>query len=69
MIDSPCINAGEAIRNPEDGSIRHYLLGSTEAELDLSPGEHTLCLQAGDGAHIALPGDGMKVVITIFVEE
>ena len=69
LIDAPCVKAGEQIRNPSDGSQIHYLLGQTEGELKLMPGEHTLCLQAGNGAHIALPGDNMRVVINIFVAE
>jgi hypothetical protein len=69
IIDSPCIVAGETIPKPDDGSIHHYLLGGTDTQLTLSPGEHNLCLQAGNGAHTALPGDGMMVEITIFVEE
>jgi hypothetical protein len=69
IIDAPCIAAGETIRNPSDGSQIHYLLGQTETELALTPGEHRLCLQAGDGAHTALPGDSMRQVISIHVEE
>jgi hypothetical protein len=33
---------------------RHVDDGASEAELDLPAGEHTLCLQAGDGEHAAL---------------
>ncbi|MCJ7534133.1 MAG: DUF4399 domain-containing protein [Anaerolineales bacterium] len=69
MIDTPCIDPGEMIPNPPDGDHRHFLIGSTETEIELSPGEHTLFLQAGDGEHTALPGDGMTEVITITVEE
>jgi len=71
LIDNyvTCIAPGEQIRNPEDGSQRHYLLGQVEADIELTPGVHTLCLQAGNGEHIALPGDGMTQVISIIVEE
>ena len=40
---------------------------STEADLDLKPGEHTLCLQAADGAHTALSGEGTTQVVTLSV--
>ena len=33
----------------------------------LEPGTHTLCLQAADGAHTALPGEGMTHTISITV--
>jgi hypothetical protein len=52
MVDSDCLASGETI--PEDASHLHFGDGSTETELDLSPGEHALCLQAGDGQHAAL---------------
>ncbi len=39
-----------------------------EAELTLPPGQHTLCLQAADGAHVALPGTGMTHQISISVQ-
>jgi len=46
---------------------RHFGDGSVESDLDLSSGTHTLCLQAADGAHIALEGEGMTDAITLFV--
>jgi uncharacterized protein DUF4399 len=52
MVDAGCVAPGQEI--PEDGSHVHFGDGATEADLDLPPGEHTLCLQAGDGAHTAL---------------
>ncbi|WP_114594048.1 DUF4399 domain-containing protein [Euzebya pacifica] len=39
--------------------------GSTSAELELEPGEHTLCLQDGDGEHTALD---LTDEITVTVE-
>jgi hypothetical protein len=51
MVDASCVAPGERI---PDGAHRHFDDGASEAELDLLPGEHTLCLQAGDGAHAAL---------------
>jgi hypothetical protein len=53
---------------PNDETHRHFGDGSTEADLELSPGRHTLCLQAADGAHIALEGAGMTHQINVTVE-
>ena len=52
MVDTPCIEPGQVI--PKDAQHLHYGKGQTEAKVDLEAGEHTLCLQAGDGAHTAL---------------
>lgn len=52
MINVPCVAPGQVI--PADDNHFHYGDGSTTAELDLAPGEYTLCLQAGDGIHTAL---------------
>jgi hypothetical protein len=46
----------------------HYGQGQLEADLTLTPGEHTLCLQAADGAHLALPGEGMRQQIAVTVQ-
>lgn len=53
MIDTPCVPSGQVI--PQDDNHRHYGKAQTEATLELAPGQHTLCLQAADGAHNALP--------------
>lgn len=50
-VDAGCVTPGEPI--PSDRL--HYGGGEREADLDLSPGQHTLCLQLGDGDHTALP--------------
>jgi hypothetical protein len=52
MVDVPCIEPGQPI--PKDDQHVHLGQGQTEADLPLAAGEHTLCLQAGDGAHTAL---------------
>lgn len=65
MVDTPCVPAGEIV--PKDETHLHYGDGSMEAQLELTPGEHTLCLQAADGAHTALPGSGMTQTITVNV--
>jgi hypothetical protein len=65
MVNVPCIPAGEIIL--ADDNHLHYGMGQTEATLELPPGEYTLCLQAGDGIHAALPGDGATHVVRITV--
>ena len=65
MVDTPCLPAGEVI--PKDASHIHYGDGRTEADLELTSGRHTLCLQAADGTHIALEGAGMTHQIEITV--
>lgn len=66
LVDVPCIPAGGII--PSDDNHHHFGAGQTEATLELSPGSHFLCLQAGDGTHIALPGEGATQTITIVVQ-
>lgn len=51
MVDTDCVPAGQAI--PKDDSHVHFGDGSTTGELELEPGEHTLCLQLADGDHVA----------------
>jgi hypothetical protein len=53
MVDVPCVAPGAVI--PKDAQHVHLGAGQTETELTLAPGPHTLCLQAGDGEHHALP--------------
>lgn len=52
MVDAPCLDAGQPI--PRDATHVHLGDGSTTTTLTLAPGEHRLCLQAGNGAHLAL---------------
>lgn len=66
MVDTECGAAGAVV--PADAAHLHYGKGQLEAELALLPGTHTLCLQAADGAHIALAGAGMKQKITLTVK-
>ncbi|MBX3001845.1 MAG: DUF4399 domain-containing protein [Caldilineaceae bacterium] len=66
LVDSECIAPGQVII--KDETHIHYGAGQLTAELELTPGEHTLCLQAADGAHFALSGEGMTETITITVE-
>jgi hypothetical protein len=52
VVDGACLPPGDPI--PQDATHHHFVDGSSDAALSLEPGEHTLCLQAGDGAHTAL---------------
>ncbi len=63
MVDTDCVTPGEVM--PGDDQHRHFGNGATSAELELEPGEHTLCLQVGDGEHRALePTDEITITVT-----
>jgi ABC-type Fe3+-hydroxamate transport system substrate-binding protein len=66
MVDTACVAAGQGV--PKDDTHLHYGQGQLEAALELAPGPHTLCLQAADGLHVALPGAGMTQTIAITVD-
>jgi len=66
MVDTDCVTAGKIV--PKDDTHLHYGKGQMETQLQLSSGPHTLCLQAADGAHVALSGDGLTEKITIVVK-
>ncbi len=51
MINEDCVENGTII--PADDGHVHFGKAQTETELDLEPGEYTLCLQIGDGLHTA----------------
>ena len=65
MVDVDCVATGQIV--PADDNHLHYGKAQTEATLELTPGEHTLCLQAADGAHTVLPGDEARQVVRITV--
>lgn len=65
IVDADCVAAGATV--PADDNHLHFGKAQTEAALELNSGQHTLCLQAADGAHMALAGDGATEVITITV--
>lgn len=64
MIDAECVEPGEVI--PKDDTHLHFGDGSTTAELELEPGQHTLCLQFATGDHVA---SGLTDTITVTVIE
>jgi hypothetical protein len=65
MVDAECVTAGQTV--PADDNHLHYGKAQMEATLELTPGTYTLCLQAADGVHTALSGDGLVQVVTITV--
>ena len=65
-VDAPCLAAGSTI--PKDAQHLHYGQAQLAADLELTPGKHTLCLQAADGAHTALAGAGLTQQITLTVK-
>lgn len=68
MRDIPCVDTGTLIPGPSEEDAEagylHFGDGSTEAALDLAPGEYTLCIQLGDGAHVGF-GDTQTITITV----
>lgn len=63
MVDVGCVEPGETIPADSEQHL-HFGDGSTEATVELDPGEHTLCLQVGDGAHTALDATD-EITITV----
>ncbi len=51
MVNQDCVTDGEIIPGTE--GYNHYGKAQLETELELEPGEYTLCLQIGDGLHAA----------------
>lgn len=58
-----CLPTGEQLVAPEEGLI-DLEEGQAEAQLELTPGEYTLCAQVVDGSHTALgPTDQIEVSV------
>jgi Cu/Zn superoxide dismutase len=62
VVDADCVAAGQVV--PADLTHIHYGKAQKEAELPLTPGEHTLCLQVADAAHTATDLT-KKITITV----
>lgn len=62
IVDADCAPAGQII--PNDATHLHYGMAQKEAELTLTPGEHTLCLQVADAGHKATDLT-KKITITV----
>ena len=67
LVDTPFIEAGQLI--PKDETHLHFGQGQTEAQLELTPGDHVLRLQFADGVHTALEGDQYRAEIHVTVVE
>lgn len=52
LVDVGCVGHGDTI--PGGVGYNHFGKAQTETVLYLGPGEHSLCLQVGDGQHTAL---------------
>jgi hypothetical protein len=66
-VNTECLPAGELI--PEAAPWVHFGDGSAVIEMQLTPGEHTLTIQLGDGEHRTLDEPGLCESITITVVE
>lgn len=66
IIDGEAPGVGDAV--PADETHIHYGKGQTEAEITLSPGEHTLTMQLADGAHLSY-GPRLSETIKVTVIE
>ena len=62
-VDTPCLPAGEII--PKADPWVHFGTGANTADLTLSPGQHTLTVQAGDDQHRTI--EGLCETITVNV--
>ncbi|MFL9996724.1 protein of unknown function [Burkholderia sp. GAS332] len=65
LIDGQPLPKGEVI--PANDKSLHFGKGQTETDLTLPPGDHTLTLQFGDGAHRSY-GPEMSKTITVHVK-
>ncbi|OAJ51322.1 rod shape-determining protein RodA [Paraburkholderia ginsengiterrae] len=65
LVDGKPLPKGEVI--PANDKSLHFGKGQTEADLTLPPGDHTLTLQFGDGAHRSY-GPEMSKTITVHVK-
>lgn len=65
IIDGSFLEKGGVV--PADDNNIHYGKGQTEAEIELTPGAHTLTMQFADGYHQSL-GEQMSATISVFVE-
>lgn len=52
IADEGCLSPGTAIA--KDADHVHFGTGASTGTIYLDPGTHSLCLQVGDGAHVAL---------------
>ncbi|MFM0475004.1 DUF4399 domain-containing protein [Paraburkholderia strydomiana] len=65
LVDGKPLPKGEVI--PANDKSLHFGKGQTETDLTLPPGDHTLTLQFGDGAHRSY-GSELSKTITVHVK-
>ncbi|MFM0525674.1 DUF4399 domain-containing protein (plasmid) [Paraburkholderia strydomiana] len=65
LVDGKPLSKGEVI--PANDKSLHFGKGQTETDLTLPPGDHTLTLQFGDGAHRSY-GPDLSKTITVHVK-
>jgi hypothetical protein len=65
IIDGAALPKGEVI--PANDKSLHFGKGQTETDLTLPPGDHTLTLDFGDGAHRSY-GPAMSQTVTVHVK-
>jgi hypothetical protein len=63
LVDIACLEPGLPIPTNSEG-YEHFGDGQLVGHLELAPGRHTLCLQVGDGAHVAQAGTD-TIAITV----
>lgn len=66
-VDTECLPPGEVI--PQAFPWFHYGDAAMQTEIQLPAGEHTLCLQTGDGEHRTVDEPGLCECITLNVVE
>jgi hypothetical protein len=66
-VDTQCLPPGEVI--PEAAPWIHFGDGSSEIEVQLTPGEHHIVTQIGDGEHRTLDEPGLCAELHINVVE
>ena len=65
IADDGCVEPGAAVAKDLDHV--HFGKGQTEGKVYLGPGEHSLCLQPGNGEHVAMDVSD-TVTVTVGVE-
>jgi len=65
IVDGSFVPQGETVA--KDGTHLHFGKGQTEADIHLTPGDHTLTLQFADGHHQSY-GESMSKTIHIHVK-
>ena len=68
LVDIGCYDSGEVIPGPSDEDEAegrfHLGDGSDSREIELESGTYELCVQLGDGAHLAF-GDTETITVTV----